>query len=153
MFNNIGEKIKTLATVCTAIGCALSAIMAIATWTAGSFWTGLLILALGCLLSWVGAFVLYGFGELIAKTTKMEERLQKMEMLSVYRDSNVPEKKKKDIIDKFHCELMNDLENEKNENDDKFYDADKPAIDECPVCFGKVGPDDEECPHCGHKLK
>ena len=28
-----------------------------------------------------------------------------------------------------------------------------PLPDECPSCFHKISPDDEECEYCGHKLK
>ena len=34
---------------------------------------GILVIAIGSLFSWVGSFCLYGFGELIEKTTEIAE--------------------------------------------------------------------------------
>lgn len=80
MFDNIGGKIKKLAQITCYVGMAasiLGGISFIATMTSGiSVISGLLIAAVGCLISWISSFCLYGFGELIvnvkiiAKNTK-----------------------------------------------------------------------------------
>ena len=67
MFKNIGDKIKTLAEVICilgiissfVIGCILMAI------NLAFFLKGILTIVLGSLASWIGSFVLYGFGQLV----------------------------------------------------------------------------------------
>lgn len=67
MFKNIGDKIKTLAEVICilgiissfVIGCILMAI------NLDFFLKGILTIVLGSLASWIGSFVLYGFGQLV----------------------------------------------------------------------------------------
>ena len=41
-----------------------------------SFWGGLAIIVVGILLSWLGQLLLYGYGELIFRTTRIEEELR-----------------------------------------------------------------------------
>ena len=74
MFDNIGKKIKTLAKVICGIGIVASIIVAIIMFIISSMsylqsvlfgWLGIIILLLGPLFSWIGCFLLYGFGELI----------------------------------------------------------------------------------------
>ena len=82
MFDRIGEKIKTLAFVCTLLGMVASFAGAVCIWATDElksrFIIGLVILIFGCLFSWIGSFILYGFGELIEKTTETAERLKKL---------------------------------------------------------------------------
>ena len=67
MFKNIGDKIKSLAEVICilgiissfVIGCILMAI------DLDFFLKGILTIVLGSLASWIGSFVLYGFGQLV----------------------------------------------------------------------------------------
>ena len=78
MFNNIGGKIKALATLVCLIGMAASVIGAIALWATNSrynntIWTGFVVLIAGCVGSWVGSFFAYGFGELIEETKRSRE--------------------------------------------------------------------------------
>lgn len=70
MFENIGGKIKTTAVVVTVIGIIASviggiAIMAAHTRYNPTIFTGIGFLVGGCVGSWVGSFVLYGFGQMI----------------------------------------------------------------------------------------
>ena len=73
MFTNIDKKIKTLAIVSTVAGCILSFIAAICCWVIGEEFIllGFVILIAGGLVSWIGSFLLYGFGELITQTTRI----------------------------------------------------------------------------------
>lgn len=87
MFDNIGEKIKTTAKVFCVIGIILSCILGSMVWynnvniaapyeedtamVLGLF-RFILIAGLGSLLSWVGSFALYGFGELIISNKNIE---------------------------------------------------------------------------------
>lgn len=67
MFVNIGNKIKTLARIICWIGIVVSVISGIVmlATSANLIPAGILTLVLGSLLSWVGSFILYGFGEMV----------------------------------------------------------------------------------------
>lgn len=73
MFENIGGKIKTLAEIICWIGIAGSIVAGflILMSTEGSTLSGIFLLLGGPLFSWIGSFVLYGFGELIEKTSEI----------------------------------------------------------------------------------
>lgn len=82
MFNNIGEKIKKLAEILCYIGILLSAIVGLVVMFVGGssrsrvpLLIGLLIILIGALISWVGSFFTYGFGELIVKATEIEKNM------------------------------------------------------------------------------
>jgi hypothetical protein len=74
MFDNIGSKIKTVATTLTALGIALSVLAGIVILCEGDA-SGLFIMIFGSLFSWLGSFLLYGFGQLIENTDKIAARL------------------------------------------------------------------------------
>ncbi|MBQ8759145.1 MAG: hypothetical protein IJZ20_05575 [Clostridia bacterium] len=76
MYNNIGQKIKHFATALFVIGTICS--------TLTGFYivmflhlemaaVGILVIIIGSFLSWVSTFLLYGFGELIEKTTEIAD--------------------------------------------------------------------------------
>lgn len=76
MFANIGGKIKGLAVGICILGIAASVIAGLGLMTAGSaasIGVGFAILVGGSLLSWIGSFFTYGFGELIENTTVIAE--------------------------------------------------------------------------------
>ena len=79
MFANIGGKIKSVATVSFWLGTLASIFAGIIMLAAGDEWIliGLLTACLGSLGSWVGSLFLYGFGELIHKTTQIEKNTRK----------------------------------------------------------------------------
>ena len=100
MFDNIGQKIKTLAKVICWIGIVTSVIGAIVLFAvagSGSGYnrdifsgiykiTAVAILILGPLASWVSSFVHYGFGELIdvnKEITVVSTEIQTMQTLSL----------------------------------------------------------------------
>lgn len=76
MFNNIGGKIKGLATIICLVGMIGSVIAAFAMWANEAFLPGLVILVVGCLASWIGSFFAYGLGQLIENTDRIRERLE-----------------------------------------------------------------------------
>lgn len=76
MFNNIASKIKTLAVVCTFIGITLSFVYGLMLINISAA-TGLLTIIIGSLFSWIGSFILYGFGEIIEKVTEIEKNTKK----------------------------------------------------------------------------
>ena len=80
MFDNIGSKIKSLAKITCWIGIIFSVITSIILISKGNniaflgyAFSGIAFLLIGPLCSWVGSFLLYGFGELIEKTTEIAE--------------------------------------------------------------------------------
>ena len=86
MFDNIGGKIKALAKILCYIGIGLSVLVGIILMaTLGeafdsgflAFLVGLVAIALGVLMAWVGSFVLYGYGELIDTNAQIAENTKK----------------------------------------------------------------------------
>ena len=78
MFDNIGAKIKKLATVTCwieIIGSVLTAIIMLAEDEDLFIEVGLPLLIGGPLVAWIGAFFLYGFGQLIENSDKTVEQL------------------------------------------------------------------------------
>lgn len=91
MFSNIGGKIKTLAQVVCWIGIVicviLGAIFIIQDEKNG--WVGPVIIICGSLLSWVGSFMTYGFGQLVENS----------EILTSQKENNfIPNKELTDKI-------------------------------------------------------
>ena len=84
MFSNIGEKIKTLAKVVCWIGIVASfgggiAILVNSKGRSGVLiFLGFMTMVVGSLLSWIGSFFIYGFGELIERTASADEQLKYM---------------------------------------------------------------------------
>lgn len=79
MFNNIGRKIKTLAKVICWIGIIISVVAGVVM-VVGSTSSydstvgivgGILTAVLGSLFSWLGSFMMVGFGELVEKTAEI----------------------------------------------------------------------------------
>lgn len=69
MFDNIGRKIKKLAEINTIIGIGASFLGGILMlFMTTQFLRSFLVFLLGSIASWIGSFVLYGFGQLIENT-------------------------------------------------------------------------------------
>ena len=85
MFNNIGKKIKGLAKLVCWIGIIIFAIVGLGVIISGisgdnavsAIISGILIIVGGFLVSWIGSFVMYGYGELIDKTADIAENTKK----------------------------------------------------------------------------
>ena len=81
MFTYIGGKIKEVAQVICFLGIAISVVAGIVMIGFGSFsyngdktfCMGLAVMIVGSLVSWIGSFFAYGFGELIENTTVIAE--------------------------------------------------------------------------------
>lgn len=69
MFDEIGNKIKTVAVALCVLGMIVSVIWGIVLFFS-SFLSGLLVISVGILCAWAGSFTLYGFGELIEETQR-----------------------------------------------------------------------------------
>ncbi len=76
MFQNVGQKIKTLAQVLTWLGIVASVFGGIVLIVDGGWelQSGLLVMVGGALLSWLGSLTLYGFGQLIENTEILVRR-------------------------------------------------------------------------------
>lgn len=72
MYNNIGNKIKTLAKVLFFIGAIASIIAGIVLLAVDMILLGLLLLLLVPILLWISSWTLYGFGELICTARDIE---------------------------------------------------------------------------------
>lgn len=80
MFENIGSKIKTLAKVLCWIGIIASVITAIVLWADELVGIGFIVLVGGSLLSWIGSFFAYGFGELVSNVNMMNNLMNGKEI-------------------------------------------------------------------------
>ena len=76
MFQNVGQKIKTVAQVFTWLGIVASVFGGIVLIVDGGWelQLGLLVMVGGALLSWLGSLTLYGFGQLIENTEILVRR-------------------------------------------------------------------------------
>ena len=84
MYNNIGGKIKGVAVAGCIFGIIASLITGILLISNSSYYNptttaGWITIIVGSLASWLGSFCLYGFGELIEKTSANNEILSKIE--------------------------------------------------------------------------
>lgn len=77
MFNNIGGKIKALASLFTWIGIIISLVIGLLFIFADSNGVviGILIIVIGSLLSWISSWLLYGFGDLIENSSIIARKL------------------------------------------------------------------------------
>lgn len=77
MFNNIGGKIKALASIFTWIGIIISLIIGLLFIFADSHVVviGILIIIIGSLMSWISSWLLYGFGDLIENSSIIARKL------------------------------------------------------------------------------
>ena len=161
MFDDIGEKIKNLAIIVAILGMISSIIAGLILMGDEhyGFFYGLLVIIFGCIASWIGEFILYGFGELICKTTEIAENTKNQSVLAVaetIEKSNLPQDDDNRIaIEALKKQVIMDSINDDSEDIDDIEVAAQniPMPDECPNCFGKIKPNDKECPFCGYKLK
>ena len=102
MFRNIGRKIKVFAKVVCWIGIVCSILTGLLVMIAGlaasdfavrlpeqagqlqvhvsagaAIFTGILIIVIGSLVSWIGSFMTYGFGQLIDNTEEIKNSLNR----------------------------------------------------------------------------
>lgn len=90
MFDNIGKKIKSLASILCWVGIiayVIAAIIMIAIgvdeYEDGLTAFGVILLFVGPLMSWISSFFMYGFGELIDKACDIERNTRGGERKSV----------------------------------------------------------------------
>lgn len=91
MFNNIGGKIKGLAKVITWLGILASLVAGVIVIQSGNVVNryygtnepmvlqGIAVMVLGSLASWIGSFLIYGFGELIDHAAEIAHNTRKQD--------------------------------------------------------------------------
>ena len=82
MYHHIGRKIKGLAHVIAWIGIIISVIAAVGIMAAGNdgaMILGIVVGVCGILGSWIGGFLLYGFGQLVDNSDKIADRMCSIE--------------------------------------------------------------------------
>lgn len=125
MFKNIGKKIKILAKVVCWIGIIASVIMGlIIMFDAYSLVGGLFAAAVGALSSWIGSFLLYGFGELVDNTSEIAKKLD------MKNESLTQEAPKSDFLPKY----------------------DPAAKYKCPECGEVFSHGAKNCPGCNKSI-
>ncbi len=103
MFSNIGGKIMAAAKVLCWLGIIASIIIGIVFfWAASEAYNdgtlfavfGVLVIVLGSIMSWVGSFFLYGFGQLVENsdslvylTRRLDKEDNKEDIYKVFRDN------------------------------------------------------------------
>lgn len=81
MFNNIGSKIKKLTMILFIISAIIYLILSITLAVAifdgvAAFFMFILFFAIGFLLSWIGSFFMYAYGELVDNSSKILEAVE-----------------------------------------------------------------------------
>lgn len=170
MFDNICGKIKTMAQAICALGIIGSVIGGIVLISVDMVIVGIIVLIGGSLLSWLGSFGLYGFGQLIENTDILVAQGKKNYQRSGETEKNdgvpVGEKYKEDdseqnVDNKISEEMsQNEIENDNSETEVLDSDSDEFVDVYCPEC-GKMLSFTKEyirqspflfCPHCGTKI-
>ncbi len=111
MFENIGNKIKKLSAGICYLGIGVSCIIGIILWSSGgdelSFLLGVITALIGSLLSWLSSFMLYGYGELIDSTQKLQKTLDVIDRKNSYASTNKQWLCQKcgNLIDKSPCPI------------------------------------------------
>ena len=89
MYDNIGAKIKILAIVIAVLGAISSLIGGIILFINDMVERGFIAIIGGVVLSWISTWVLYGFGELIIKTTEIADNTAKPVVIKT-TNTNIP---------------------------------------------------------------
>ena len=138
MFDDIGGKIKGLAKVITVLGIILSCIYGFLMIPTLGLIVGLIYAAVGSLASWIGSFVLYGFGQLIENTDTM---------VSSMRSASFGSKGSHNSNIRTYEELH------KSENKSVVFESKNPSIHRsCPECGFVQKGDVDYCGKCGAKF-
>jgi hypothetical protein len=97
MYENIGMKIKNLSKLIFGLETALAIIIAlIYLFGEGiAIFIGLLILIIGPIVAWLSSLVLYGFGELIDKTSEVAKNTRYFKKMLSSTEDDIEENKEK----------------------------------------------------------
>ena len=125
MFKNIGKKIKLFAVVSFYISLAIFLWLGIYIMLEYKMYVvGIITIILGALASWISQFLLYGFGELVDKTTEIANNstIQLIETANLTTSASDNLKKiKATMIENSYRELMeqniDNIEDDESEDD------------------------------------
>ena len=96
MFDNIGGKLKGLATVEVCLGILGSVISGIALMVSVNFFVGLLTIVFGSVLAWVASWLIYGVGEAVENSEEILRKLRQngsgSESVNTFRSACTPMK-------------------------------------------------------------
>lgn len=151
MFENIGSKIKNLSKfICCIeiIACIVVGIVMAAT-NENLIFAGILVAVIGALLSWVGAFILYGFGQLIENSDIVAEESRQSNAKYENNIRKERDRKEKQKIAAIKANLSDD-----DFGSDEYIDFD------CPNCKYTLSYKKEEilsndtlaCPMCNCEM-
>ena len=143
MFNNIGGKIKTVAQVICWLGIIGSIIMGIAMISAFDEISGILIILLGPLFSWIGSFITYGFGQLIENSDILVEQGKKGEYTTSHIISSI-----KALSGEAKPTATASQKSVVTKPSTVIEDSEKV----CPNCKQTLSANNAFCTHCGFKL-
>ena len=137
MFDNIGQKIKKLATVVCWLGIIASIVTGLIFMAAGGFFIGFVIAVFGSVASWIGSFFTYGYGQLIENSDILVQKKRAIDKI------------KKDAIIKTQKYIIDDNVSESEQID---------TI--CPYCSKKISftksayieKDFLSCPYCDQPI-
>ena len=79
MYDNVGSKVKTLASISCIIGIIASIITGVTTIIAGNVLGGVLTCAIGAFASWIASLALYAIGHTAENTDIILKRLKNMD--------------------------------------------------------------------------
>ena len=139
MFDNVGSKVKVMATVFCIIGIIASVILGIVALVGGQGIVGLIIIALGAFSSWLSCLALYAIGHSAEAVDSMCFRLECIEKKlssgqSQPQSQNQPEMSKQELYKKMQAAVQKAEEGgwwcscgAKNSKDAK----------ECATCYKK----------------
>ncbi len=101
MYENVGGKIKGVATAAAIIGIIATTIGFIALCLAELVVAGFLVLIVGCLVSWLSSLTLYGFGQLIENSDKIVNSFRNIGSRPTYKvqEASVGSQEKSGIDD------------------------------------------------------
>ena len=130
MFKNIGKKIKLFAVVSVYISLAIFLWLGIYIMLEYKMYVvGIITIILGVLASWISQFLLYGFGELVDKTTEIANNstIQLIETANLTTSASDNLKKiKATMIENSFRELMEqNIDIEDDESGDDMSDDEK----------------------------
>lgn len=145
MYENIGQKIMNFVTAIVLVEMAISIVGGLILASEGAGIISFIVMVVGCVISWIGGLVLYGFGRLIDNT----EYLRNMHSGKITSFSHYNSKECEGECDEVKNSLLNKNENVVN-CDDKFYFKSKTNEDiECPNCGKHQNGNRTRCWECG----
>lgn len=147
MVDDIASKIKKVADVCAALGIVGSILAGLGICAVTESPVGLILMAVGSLMSWVISLLMRGFGEIVEAAMRINQKLAE-------EDQQKQSKQKNKSNQGFY-----EVENYQNAG---YSNAQAPVIVEeglyiCPncgtgICAGNIGLRDEKCRRCKQKF-